>query len=213
MKMTQYFSILAAGGLSLFAIGCNETTRDDVTDARNEVAEQKAELEETKREEARAIREEENEAAAARTTNKVIVGDDVNEGAAEESQEAQRAKTAAQDRIREQEANVAEAEREAKATEAELKVDQARDMFAIESRKHIDLANTAIAKLEVKKDAADDEGDKPLDAQINALTAKRDTLEKEIDDVEGAETAKWQDHKQDVDKAIQALSEEVRKVS
>src|SRR4051812_12394100 len=60
--------LLVSGVLgSTVVVGCNETTRNDVTAARNRVDKEEKRLQEMKRNEGRAINEEKREADQART--------------------------------------------------------------------------------------------------------------------------------------------------
>src|SRR5436190_12711275 len=130
----RYFpQILIVGGVlgSALFMGC-ETTRNDVTAARDRVNKEERRLEEMKRDEGRAINEEKREADKARTTSKPVVGDDINEGAREEAKEVDRARDAAQDRLNDQRGRVEDAKRNEAETKARLDHEQARDKFLID---------------------------------------------------------------------------------
>jgi chromosome segregation ATPase len=206
---------LLVGGLlgSALLVGCNETTRDDVTAARDRVNKEERRLEDMKRDEGRAINEEKGEADQARVTNKPVVGDDLNEGAREEAREADRAKTAAQDRLDQQRERIDDAKREAADEEARLSHEQNRDKFLIDCKAAIDMANRSIEKLETKKNAADDSGKGALDQQINAIKSKRDALQGKINDIRQAEVMRWSEHKAAAQKAMDELNREAGKVS
>lgn len=213
MKYLPQF--LIAGGLlssSLF-VGCNETTRDDVTAARDRVSKEERKLEDMKRDENRAINEESQEAAQARVTNKPVVGDDINEGAREEAREVDRARDAAQDRLNAQRERVADARQDAGDTQARLDHEQARDKFLIDCKAAIDLANRSIEKLETQKNAADDAGKNSLDQQITTIKAKRDALQTHINDIRSGEVNQWGAHKAAAQKAMDELNRESSNVS
>jgi len=187
MKHPFLFSAVVSS-LSVLAIGCADTTREDVTAARQEVREQERKLEDIKREEDR------KDAEAARTTQKPILGGED-----------------AEERIREQEEQVAEAKRKEAEAKDKLAAGQARDKFVADARFHLDAANRAMEKLKADHKAADDEGKKAIDEQMKDIQSKHDALEKEIDDVEAADLLKWEDQKQDVLKAIDDLKAELGK--
>jgi hypothetical protein len=206
---------MLVGGLlsSALLVGCNETTRDDVTAARNRVNKEEQRFEDMKRDENRAVNEEKREADQARVTNKPVVGDDINEGAVEEAREVDRARTAAQDRLNQQRDRIADAKREAADKEARLSHEQDRDKFLIDCKAAIDMAGRSIEKLETKKNAADDAGKSALDQQINMIKSKRDALQGKINDIRQAEVMKWSDHKAAAQKAMDELNRELGSVS
>jgi len=206
--MTGRFISLFAGtvaAVALLGTGCTETTHEDVTAARRNVDREQRKLDDMKRDDARAIQEEVNEAKEARTTNKPIVGDDINEGVTEEQREIRKAERTASERESKQAERVEEAKRELETTKEKLSDQVARDKFAADARMHIDHANRSIDKLQVQRNAADDEGKKSIDNQIKELKDKRDFLEKKIDDMEADELAHWQDHKEYVSKSAKEL--------
>jgi len=201
----------AVACLSLL-VGC-ETTRNDVTAARNKVGREQQRLEEVRRDEARNVNKEVREAETARTTNKPIVGDDINEGPREEAREAERKAVAAQQRIRNQEERVQDAKVEAAKAENKLTREQSRDKFLIDCKAAMDLANRAIEKLETKKNAADDAEKKAIDDQTATIKAKRDDLQKHINSIRSAEVMRWTDHQAVAQKAMDELLKEVKTVS
>jgi hypothetical protein len=212
--MKSFLHTLAIVGFgSALLVGCNETTRDDVTAARQRIDTEKRRLEDVKREEARKIDEEKREAEQARVTNKPIVGDDFNEGPAEEAREAERARKAAQDRIQRQREQVDDAARTADDKEARLVQEQARDKFLIDCKAAIDMADRAVEKLQTEKNAADEPGKQTLDHRINTIKAKRDALQTKINDIRSADVMRWSDHKAIAQKAMDELNREVSTVS
>lgn len=209
----RYLFMLVGGVLaSALFMGC-ETTRDDVTAARDRVQKEERKLAEMKRDESRAITEEKREADQSRVTNKPVVGDDINEGPREESREVDRARRAAADRLDVQRDRVEDAKRDAADAQSQLNHEQARDQFLIDCKASIDLANRAIEKLETKKNAADDAGKSAMDQQINTITAKRDALQTKINDIRSADVMKWSDHKAAAQKAMDELNRESMNVS
>jgi hypothetical protein len=212
--MKSFLHTLAIVGFgSALLVGCNETTRDDVTAARQRIDTEKRRLEDVKREEARKIDEEKREAEQSRVTNKPIVGDDFNEGPAEEAREAERARRAAQDRIQRQREQVDDAARTADDKEARLVQEQARDKFLIDCKAAIDMADRAVEKLQTEKNAADEPGKQTLDQRINTIKAKRDALQTKINDIRSADVMRWSDHKAMAQKAMDELNREVSTVS
>jgi len=206
--------LLVSGVLgSTLLVGCNETTRNDVTAARNRVDKEEKRLQEMKRNEGRAINEEKREADQARTTNKPVVGDDINEGAREEAREADRAQNSAQDRLNKQRERVEDAKREAADKEARLNHEQDRDKFLIDCKAAIDMANRSIEKLQTKKNAADESAKGDLDQQINTIKSKRDALQGKINDIRQADVMRWSDHKAAAQKAMEELNRESGSVS
>jgi len=213
MRLTT--QVMLVGGLlgSALLVGCNETTRNDVTAARNRVDKEEKRLEEMKRDEGRAIKEEKREAEQARVTNKPVVGDDINEGPREEAREVDRTRDAAADRLNQQRNRVEDAKRDAADKEARLNHEQDRDKFLIDCKAAIDMANRSIEKLETKKNAADDAGKSALDQQINMIKSKRDALQGKINDIRQADVMRWSDHKAAAQKAMDELNRESGSVS
>jgi len=195
----QWGSLGMIVSLTIFAVGCNETTKQDVTAAHDKVAKEQQKLENMKREDARAIEKKKEEAA--RTANKPVVSD----GAVERERER-----AAEREIKQGE-KVQEAKVEAKDKEDKLAMEQSRDKFLIDCKAEIDLANRGIEKLETQKNAADEGGKKTLDDRIAAIKTKRDHLQKEIDTIRSEEVMRWTDHKAVAQKAIDELKNELSK--
>jgi hypothetical protein len=212
--MRCFLYTLAIVGLgSALLVGCNETTRDDVTAARQRINTEERRLEDVKREEARKIDEEKREAATARVTDKPIVGDDFNEGPAEEAREVERAKKNAAERIEDQREKVVNAERDAADKEARLVQEQARDKFLIDCKTAMDMADRAVEKLQTEKNAADESGKQTLDQRINTIKAKRSALQAKINDIRSADVMRWSDHKAMAQKAMDELNREASTVS
>jgi len=193
-------------------MGC-ETTRNDVTAARDRVNKEERRLEEMKREEGRAINEEKREAAESRVTNKPVVGDDINEGPREEAREVDRARDAAQDRLKAQQDRIEDAKRDEAETKARLDQEQTRDKFLIDCKTAIDMANRAVEKLQTEKNAADEPEKAALDQKINSVKSKRDALQGKINDIRNADVMRWSDHKAAAQKAMDELDRESGSVS
>lgn len=215
--MNYYFSLLAAGAMTgclmVSGTGCNTTTRDDVTSAQQSVNEAQQKLEETRREGVQNVNEERREANEARATNKPVVGDDINEGPAEERREVVEAKRDAENREARQQEKVSEAKADLEQTKDKLSAQVQRDKFVADARLQIDAANRAIEKLEAKRPAADEKGKTDLDNRIKEIQRRRDFLKEKIDAVESADVPRWSEHQADVKKAIQELEVEVRNVT
>jgi len=192
--------------------GC-ETTRDDVTAARNEVGREQRKLDEVKREATRNVEQEKQEAREARSTNKPIVGDDINEGSTEEVREAQRKAAAEQQKIRDQEQRVLDAKVNARDTEERLAMEQSRDKFLIDCKSATDQAERAIEKLQTMKNDADETAQKSLDDRITAIKAKRDELQNHINSIRSADVMRWTDHKAMAQNAMDELLKDAKSVS
>lgn len=210
--LTHLMGLGSIAGLGLLA-GCNETTRDDVVAKRDNVATEQRKLDDAKRNAARDVNQEKQEANAARVTNKPIVGDDVNEGAAEESREAQQKKIDSQKNVQDQAQRVEAAKQDVARTEETLEHEQARDKFLIDCKASIDLANRAIEKLETKQNAADEAGKAELQQQISKIKTHRDEVQRHINDIRQADVLRWSDHKAAAMKSLESLNQETQKVS
>jgi len=207
---TQIAGLVAIAGALLLS-GC-ETTRNDVTAARNRVDREERRLEDVKREATRNIEKKRQEAREARTTNKPIVGDDINEGATEEAREAQRKTVTEDQRIENQKDRVRDAKVDAQNKENKLAMEQSRDKFLVDCKAAIDLGNRAIEKLQTMKNAADDAGQKAIDDHITALKAKRDDLQKHINSIRAAGVMHWTDHNAVAQKAMDELLKDAKGV-
>jgi len=179
--LPHIFGVSALAGLSLL-VGCNETTRKDVTSAQQKVQNEQRKLEDAKREEAR-------------TVNKPVV-----------TQPERQDVDNAHDKVVKQEQRVEDAKAEEARKERELNSDQARDKFLIDCKASMDLADRAIEKLQIKKNAADDEGKKALDQQISDLKTKKDAVQKEINNIRGADKTHWIDFQGAAKKAMDDLN-------
>jgi len=183
--LCQVLVLGGALGASLL-VGCN-TTRNDVTAAREKVAKEERKLDEVKREEAR-------------TAQKPVV---------EPRQDLDRA----HDRVVKQEERVNEAKKDEAKTEQQLNTEQSRNTFLIDCKASIDLANRAIEKLQTKKNAADEDGKKAIDQQIADIKSKRDALQSEITNIRTADIKRWTDYHAAAKQAMDDLNEESGKVS
>jgi len=211
MRSSTHIAGLAVIAGVVLLTGC-ETTRNDVTAARNRVDREERKLDDVKRDAARNVEKERQEAREARTTNKPIVGDDINEGATEEAREVQRKAAAESQRIQSQEERVHDAKVDAQNKENKLAMEQSRDKFLVDCKAATDLGNRAIEKLQTMKNAADDAGQKAIDDHIAALKAKRDDLQKHINSIRSADAMRWTDHKAVAQKAMDELLKDAKSV-
>jgi len=195
---------LAAICGAVLLTGC-ETTRNDVTAARNRVDREERKLEDVKRDAARNVE--------VHTTNKPIVGDDINEGSTEETREAQRKTTSENQRIQDQRERVQNAKADAQNKENKLNMEQSRDKFLVDCKAAMDLGNRAIEKLQTMKNAADDAGQKAIDDHIAALRSKKDALQKHINSIRSADVMRWTDHKAMAQQAMDELLKDAKSVS
>lgn len=212
MRIGIHIAGLAAICGAVLLTGC-ETTRNDVTAARNRVDREERKLEDVKRDAARNVEKENREAREARTTNKPIVGDDINEGATEEAREAQRKANSENQRIQDQRERVQDAKVDAQNKENKLAMEQSRDKFLIDCKAATDQADRAIEKLQTMKNAADDVGQKSIDDHITALRTKKDALQKHINSIRSADVMRWTDHKAMAQQAMDELLKDAKSVS
>jgi len=211
MRLSIHIAGLAALSGAVLLTGC-ETTRNDVTAARNRVNREERKLEDVKRDAARNVEKERQEAREARTTNKPIVGDDINEGASEEAREVQRKAASESQRIQNQEERVQDAKVDAKNKEDKLAMEQSRDKFLIDCKAATDLADRAVEKLQTMKNAADEAGHKALDDHIVSLKSKKDDLQKHISSIRSADVMRWTEHKAVAQKAMDELLKDAKSV-
>ena len=212
MRIGIHIAGLAAICGAVLLTGC-ETTRNDVTAARRRVDREERKLEDVKRDAARNVEKENREAREARTTNKPIVGDDINEGATEEAREAQRKANSENQRIQDQRERVQDAKVDAQNKENKLAMEQSRDKFLIDCKAATDQADRAIEKLQTMKNAADDVGQKSIDDHITALRTKKDALQKHINSIRSADVMRWTDHKAMAQQAMDELLKDAKSVS
>jgi len=177
-------------------IGCGETTRNDVTAARNRANQEERRLEEMKH--------ERNADTDRHVTNKPVVPD--------ESNRADRTPPTSQE-IERQRERTENAKQNAADKEARLKKEQDRDTFLVDCKSAIDQANRAVEKLETKKNAADEDGKKSIDQQVNDIKSKRDAVQGKINDIRAANVMDWSKHKDDAQKAMDELKSVTDKVS
>jgi len=179
--LTHILGVSILAGLSLL-VGCNETTRKDVTSAQQKVDNEQRKLEDAKRDEAR-------------TVNKPVV-----------DQSDRREADRAHDQVTRQERKVEDAKAEEAKRERELASDQARDKFLIDCKASMDLSDRAIEKLQTQKNAADDAGQKAIDQQISDIKTKKDAVQKEINNIRSADKTHWMDFQGAAKKAMDDLN-------
>jgi len=191
MRRLPYIIGLGAIASLVTLTGCNETTRKDVTAAREKVRNEERKLDDVKRDEAR-------------TVNKPVI-----EQPPAERGDLERA----HDRVLKQEERVREAKQEENQKVQNLNTEQARDQFLIDCKASIDLANRAVEKLQTKKNAATEEGKKDIDQHIADIKSRRDALQSEINNIRTADVKHWTDFKAAAQKAMDDLNHESGKVS
>jgi len=180
--MKYFFSSLALLSAATLLVGCNETTRKDVTSAQNKVDREERKLDDAKREEAR-------------TAQKPVI-DETNK----------REQDRAHDRVVKQEERVREAQTDASKKAHDLNVEQGRDTFLVDCKAAVDLANRNIEKLETKKNAATEDEKMALDRKIEDIKAQRDAVQKEINNIRTSDVDRWQEFKPAAQKAMDELS-------
>jgi len=189
MRCFSAFALLATG---IFFVGCNETTRKDVTSAQNKVAREERKLDDAKREEARTVQKP--------------VLDQNNNGNGSDTDRSH-------DRVVKQEERVREAQNEASKKAQDLNNEQARDMFLIDCKAAIDLANRNVEKLQTKKNAATDDEKAALDRQIDDIKAQRDALQKEINNIRTSNIDRWNEFQSSAQKCMDELNRLGRGIS
>jgi len=199
--MLRQSHLLIVGGLFGLAtlLGCNETTRKDVSSAQDKVVKEKQRLDEAKREEVR-------------TAQKPVVNEpvrDTNRDAATRDRDLDRA----HDKVIKQEEKVRDAERNLHEKEENLNTEQHRDMFLIDCKAAIDKANRAVEKLETKKNAATDDEKKTIDRQIEDIKSRRDAVQKEINSIRTSDVKKWSEFKPAAVQAMNDLNQEIKDFS
>jgi len=187
--LSQYLTVsVLLGSAAMF--GCN-TTRNDVTAARDKTAAEQRKLDEAKRDEAR-------------TVNKPVVEDNT-----ARNREAERA----HDKVIKQEERVREAQKEEVRKEENLNTEQSRDKFLIDCKASIDLTNRQIEKLQTERNAATEDGKKDIDQRIADIKAKRDALQSEINNIRTSDVKRWMDFHPAAQKAMNDLNQESKRVS
>jgi len=184
---------IAAGVLGLATLlGCNETTRKDVTAAQDKVAKEKQKLDEAKREEAR-------------TAQKPVI-DETNRDATKHDRDLDKA----HDKVVKQAERVHDAERTAEEKQENLNTEQHRDLFLVDCKAAIDKANRAVEKLETKKNAATDDEKKTIDRQIEDIKSRRDAVQKEINNIRTSDVKKWSEFRPAAQQAMNDLNQEIK---
>jgi len=188
---------IAGGVLGLASLlGCNQTTRHDVSSAQDKVTREKQKLDEAKRDEAR-------------TAQKPVINDsnrDTNRDVANHDRDADRA----HDKVVKQEDRVRDAERNLQDKQQDLNTEQHRDMFLIDCKAAIDKANRAVEKLQTKKNAATDDEKRTIDRQIDDIKSRRDEVQKEINNIRTSDVKKWSEFKPAAQQAMDDLNKEIK---
>lgn len=205
MNVTKLFCGLAAiAGFTL--IGC-AVDEGDIQASRENVLEERRETEETRREVAENIHEEEAETAEAyrREAMKPIMSDEVQEEAAETEQ----ARREGAEEIAEEEKETREAEQELKKTEAEFSAQQARDAFVKQVEARLEQADKRIEALEEM--ASDQEGaaKTETESRLNVLETHRDNVKNQLDELKAEDLEKWETHRELVQQSLDELNSEL----
>jgi len=195
--LKQSHFLIAGSVLGLATLlGCNQTTRNDVSSAQDKVAKEKQKLDEAKREEVR-------------TAQKPVVNEparDTNRDVASRDRDLDRA----HDKVIKQEERVRDAERNLDEKQENLNTEQHRDMFLVDCKAAIDKANRAVEKLQTKKNAATDDEKKSIDRQIDDIKSRRDAVQKEINNIRTSDVKKWTDFQPAAQKAMDDLNKETK---
>ncbi|QDT50440.1 hypothetical protein Pan258_44990 [Symmachiella dynata] len=186
--------------------GCNQdVTREDLSDARNEVIEERQETQVARQDAQEEINEERNETEAERQKVMRPNFDELNE----EQRETQEAREEANEAIAEEEQETREAEQEANRIEAKLKAQQSRDAYLKQAQAQVHEAELRIEALEEKADGLDGAEKDAIEVQIEELHTHQERLQDEIDDMKSLDALKWQSKQAEVETAKQALAKEL----
>jgi hypothetical protein len=205
--MKYYHTMLGVfGAAALTLAGCSEVDYGDVQAARENVQEEERETAETRQEVAQNIAEEEAETnEARRETMKPVIAEEVREEQ-EETAEARRDGAAA---IAEEERETEEARQELTETRNKLAAQQARDAFITDVETTLEKADQRIEQLEAAAADQKDPTKAETEKQISELQTRRDRVKVHLGELMGAETLKWDSHRDQVQRALGDLKGEL----
>jgi hypothetical protein len=195
MAMIRNVFAALVAGVALIASGCSDaTTREDVSDAREELREEQADLAEAKDEAADDIAE-----AKEHTVGKPVT----EEEAAEARQEVAEARQDAAESISEEQQDVKEAAAELRTEEQRLKATQDRDAYVKEVEGELAKMEKSIEEMKEQASAAEGAAKDEINLKIDALQAQHDRTEEALDSLKSADLASWENHKEHVRTAMQ----------
>lgn len=188
------------------AVGC-EVTEQQVSDARQNAAEERQQINEVRKDGAQAVAEEEHETAEARMKAYKPNLDAV----AEEERETAEARKNAAENLAAQKKEAAEAENEADRLARELEMKKSRDAF-------VETVNAKLESADKKIDAMEETASKQQGAEqeatekrVEQVTYQRTQLAKALDELQNEELKAWENWKVEVETQMELLDKELEK--
>jgi hypothetical protein len=190
---------VALAAAVLIVAGCSDaTTREDVSDAREELREEQQDLAEERLEAQHEVADAREEAQK-RTVAKPVVEDD----AAEAQQDLAETRHEAAEDVADEREDVQAAATDLRTEQQRLQATQARDAYVKEAETRLATIAKSIEQLETRADKAEGADKKALDLRIAALQTQHDRAEEALETLKSADLATWENHKEQVRAAMQ----------
>jgi outer membrane murein-binding lipoprotein Lpp len=203
----------ALGLASAMLVGCAETTRQDVSDARQEAQEERQQLDEVRTDARDAVREEQQEAEQVRREAMKPVTEDTGEDIAREERDVEEARQEGDEAIREQKQDVQEAEKEADLTERKFQATKARDAYVEQAEAKLNEASSHIDALKAKGDSLEGDAKDANDKQVAQLETEHTQAKDALDELKSAEVLNWKQSQAKVDRELNDLSRAIEQTS
>jgi hypothetical protein len=204
--LTKVHALALLSGCALIAAGCTQRTDyDDVQASRENVAEEQRETAEVRQETAEEIAAAERREAEARHEVLKPVTPSEAETVREAEQDTAETRREGAEAIHEEQKDAAEAKAKLRETEAKFNATKARDAFVADHKSKL---SAAAERIEALKTRAGNEEGAVKDAtqkQIDELQAAHDKAEDAVEETESADLLKWEEHRDHVKQAFDAL--------
>lgn len=206
MQTIRQFFAAALTGVALVATGCTDSaTRDDVSDARENLREEQSDLAEAQQDAQDDVAEARDDAQE-HTVGKPVASED----AAEARDDVAEARHEAAEDIADEKEDVQAAAAELKTEEQRLQATQARDAYVKDIEAKLAAIEKDIDQLEEQASTAADADKNAINLRIEAMQAQHDRAQEALDELKSADLATWQNHQQHVRVAMQELERDVR---
>lgn len=206
MSVNKLLRTVPVGIASMLLITGCEVTEDKVSDARQNIAEERRETEEARSEGNQEIRQEQKELVDARHSAKRANYDEESmEDVREEQQDVEEARENMNEIVREEKNETNEAKQQAQRLERELEADKARDQFVANMEEELEAVDKRINRMQERLENLEGEAYERLETEIDALQAERDVFADAIVKVRDAEALNWEAHKSSVETALEDL--------
>ncbi|QDU99189.1 hypothetical protein [Lignipirellula cremea] len=208
MKRTLIHALCLALGLAPLAlVGCDEVSQRDVKNDREQLAQEKEETAETRREVQKDIADEQREVDEVRhEAMKPTIDEHDRETIIAEQRDVEEAKREGAERIAKEEQQDREAAAELRKTEAKLALQQERDAYVKNVEGKQKLNEAQIENVEERGETLEGAALDQNQAEVKELRSRQDRVDDALSDLKSAELENWKTFQPAVEEALAELN-------